>query len=75
MVAAAFLLVLRKVGLVGERTCRIGLGLFALSVFVAAGVGYLRGLPRRAGAVAICAPNEVSLALTGRGADYDSLNY
>lgn len=29
----------------------------------------------RAGAVAICAPNEVSLVLTGRGTDYDSLNY
>ncbi|WP_243632429.1 NusG domain II-containing protein [Parazoarcus communis] len=29
----------------------------------------------RAGAVAICAPNEVSLTLTGRGGDYDSLNY
>jgi hypothetical protein len=29
----------------------------------------------RAGAVAICAPNEVSLMLTGRGVDYDSLNY
>jgi hypothetical protein len=29
----------------------------------------------RAGAVAICAPNQVSLALSGRNADYDSLNY
>ncbi|GHU29803.1 hypothetical protein FACS189497_08460 [Betaproteobacteria bacterium] len=29
----------------------------------------------RAGAVAICAPNEVSLVLTGRGNDYDSLGY
>ena len=28
-----------------------------------------------AGAVAICAPNQVSLALSGRRADYDSLNY
>ena len=28
-----------------------------------------------AGAVAICAPNQVSLALSGRHADYDSLNY
>ena len=28
-----------------------------------------------AGAVAICAPNQVSLALSGRQADYDSLNY
>jgi len=25
--------------------------------------------------VAICAPNQVSLALSGRNADYDSLNY
>jgi hypothetical protein len=28
-----------------------------------------------AGAVAICAPNQISLSLTGRSADYDSLNY
>ena len=28
-----------------------------------------------AGAVASCAPNQVSLALSGRNADYDSLNY
>ncbi len=28
-----------------------------------------------AGAVAICAPNQVSLALSGRTADYDSINY
>lgn len=28
-----------------------------------------------AGAVAICAPNQVSLALAGRNADYDSLSY
>lgn len=34
-----------------------------------------QGWLSRAGAVAICAPNQVSLALTGRGADYDSLNY
>ncbi len=34
-----------------------------------------QGWLTQAGAVAICAPNEVSLALTGRGADYDSLNY
>lgn len=34
-----------------------------------------QGWLSRAGAVAICAPNEVSLALTGRGTDYDSLNY
>ncbi|MDD3352920.1 NusG domain II-containing protein [Zoogloea sp.] len=27
------------------------------------------------GAVAICAPNQVSLALSGSRADYDSLNY
>ncbi len=34
-----------------------------------------QGWLTRAGAVAICAPNEVSLVLTGRGADYDSLSY
>ncbi|MCL2875973.1 MAG: NusG domain II-containing protein [Betaproteobacteria bacterium] len=34
-----------------------------------------QGWLARAGAVAICAPNEVSLTLTGRGVDYDSLNY
>jgi len=34
-----------------------------------------QGWLARAGAVAICAPNEVSLMLTGRGVDYDSLSY
>jgi len=34
-----------------------------------------QGWLSRAGAVAICAPNQVSLTLTGRGGDYDSLNY
>ncbi|MDR0565298.1 MAG: NusG domain II-containing protein [Azoarcus sp.] len=34
-----------------------------------------QGWLTRAGAVAICAPNEVSLTLTGRGTDYDSLGY
>ncbi|MCW5581288.1 MAG: NusG domain II-containing protein [Luteimonas sp.] len=34
-----------------------------------------QGWLNRAGAVAICAPNQVSLSLTGRGADYDALNY
>ena len=34
-----------------------------------------QGWLTRAGAVAICAPNEVSLTLTGRGVNYDSLNY
>ena len=34
-----------------------------------------QGWLSRAGAVAICAPNEVTLALTGGRADYDSLNY
>jgi len=29
----------------------------------------------QAGAVAICAPNEVSLSLTGRSTNYDTLNY
>ena len=34
-----------------------------------------QGWLSRAGAVAICAPNQVSLTLTGRGSEYDSLNY
>jgi hypothetical protein len=34
-----------------------------------------QGWLSRSGAVAICAPNEVSLVLTGRGSDYDSLGY
>ena len=34
-----------------------------------------QGWLSRAGAVAICAPTEVTLALTGGRADYDSLNY
>ncbi|MDX9884160.1 NusG domain II-containing protein [Thauera sp.] len=34
-----------------------------------------QGWLTQAGAVAICAPNEVSLSLTGRAAAYDSLNY
>lgn len=34
-----------------------------------------QGWLTRSGAVAICAPNEVSLALAGGAADYDSLNY
>lgn len=34
-----------------------------------------QGWLTRAGAVAICAPNEVSLSLTGRGGDFDSLSY
>jgi hypothetical protein len=34
-----------------------------------------QGWLTRAGAVAICAPNQVSLTLTGRGGDYDSLSY
>ena len=34
-----------------------------------------QGWLARAGAVAICAPTQVSLALSGRRADYDSLNY
>ncbi len=34
-----------------------------------------QGWLTRPGAVAICAPNEISLTLTGRGSDYDSLNY
>jgi hypothetical protein len=34
-----------------------------------------QGWLSRGGAVAICAPNHVSLLLTGGQADYDSLNY
>lgn len=34
-----------------------------------------QGWLNTAGAVAICAPNQVSLALSGRNTDYDSLNY
>jgi hypothetical protein len=34
-----------------------------------------QGWLTRAGAVAICAPNQVSLALTGGRADYDTLHY
>jgi hypothetical protein len=34
-----------------------------------------QGWLHRGGAVAICAPNHVSLMLTGRQAGYDSLNY
>lgn len=34
-----------------------------------------QGWLSRAGSVAICAPNEVSLSLSGGTADYDSLHY
>jgi len=34
-----------------------------------------QGWLTQAGAVAICAPNQVTLSLSGRAADYDSLNY
>lgn len=34
-----------------------------------------QGWLTRSGAVAICAPNEVSLSLAGGSGDYDSLNY
>ncbi|THF63194.1 NusG domain II-containing protein [Pseudothauera nasutitermitis] len=34
-----------------------------------------QGWLTQAGAVAICAPNQVSLGLSGRGGQYDSLNY
>lgn len=53
LVAIAVLLVLRKVGLLGERACRIGLAIAVAQVFVAAAVAYARRLPRRAGAVAL----------------------
>lgn len=35
----------------------------------------LQGWLTRSGAVAICAPNEVSLSLAGGASEYDSLNY
>lgn len=35
----------------------------------------LQGWLSRAGAVAICAPNQVSLSLTGGAVEYDSLHY
>lgn len=34
-----------------------------------------QGWLTQANAIAICAPNHVSLALVGKGASYDSLNY
>lgn len=34
-----------------------------------------QGWLSRSGATAICAPNQVSLSLTGGASDYDSLNY
>lgn len=34
-----------------------------------------QGWLQRAGEIAICAPNRVSLAITGRNRAYDSLNY
>ena len=34
-----------------------------------------QGWLSQAGAVAICAPNQVSLALTGAGLEYDTLHY
>lgn len=34
-----------------------------------------QGWLTQAGAVAICAPNQISLSLSGRGVEYDSLNY
>ncbi|WP_235864932.1 NusG domain II-containing protein [Pseudothauera lacus] len=34
-----------------------------------------QGWLTQAGSVAICAPNQISLSLSGRGGQYDSLNY
>ena len=45
--------------------------LAAAGLLAALGLGWLT----RAGAVAICAPNHITLQLNGRNADYDSLNY
>jgi hypothetical protein len=53
LVAVAALLVLRKVGVIGERVCRIGIGVAGIQVLVFALVAYTRRLPRRAGAVAL----------------------
>jgi hypothetical protein len=53
LVAVLVLLILRKVGVIGERFCRVGLGLSLLQVLVVAGMGYARRLPLRAGAVAL----------------------
>ena len=53
LVAIAVLLVLRKLGIIGERFCRIGVALSVVQVFVAAALAYARRLPRRAGAVAL----------------------
>jgi hypothetical protein len=53
LVAVAVLLVLRKVGVIGERVCRIGIGVAGIQVLAAALIAYTRRLPRRAGAVAL----------------------
>jgi len=53
LVVVAVLLVLRKVGIISEGFCRVGIALSVLQVFVAAGIAYARRLPRRAGAVAL----------------------
>ena len=53
LVAAAFVLVLRKAGVVSERFGRIGLIVAGMQIVVVALVAYTRPLPRRAGAVAL----------------------
>ncbi len=53
LVAAAIFLTLRKVGVVGERACRIAIAVAGIQVLVVAVVAYMRRLPRRAGAVAL----------------------
>src|SRR5690349_13841354 len=52
-VAIAVFLILRKVGVIGERACRAGVAVAMIQVFVVAGIAYTRRLPRRAGAVAL----------------------
>jgi len=53
LVAAVVVLVLRKTGVVSERTARVALAVAGLQVFVVAGAGFAKRLPRRAGAVAL----------------------
>src|SRR5690242_9656979 len=53
LVGVAIALVLRKVGVIGERACRVALGASLVQVLVVAVIGYGQRLPRRAGAVAL----------------------
>lgn len=53
LVAAATLLVFRKVGVLGERACLVGLAVAVAQVLVFGALAYVRRLPLRAGAVAL----------------------